>query len=372
MSTDVGLRAEPGLLPLAQTLAVPAAQSAGLADTSRRLSPEVIDGVRQAGFARHFVATRFGGSEGTFAELTDAVVAVGEGCASAAWFASLTAFSARFAGLLAEEGHHDLWAESPDTIIATGLPPSGRAAAAQGGGYRLSGQWAYVSGVDVAEWALLCAGTETGADEPEPRFFAVPRAAFGVLETWDSIGMRATGTHTVVVQDVLVPAHRSFPRADLVSGRGCWSPVAAHNVPFQAVGGLTFIAPAVGAGLGALQACAEAIVGKRRTSAAEVDLVRASGRIDTARMLVAENAAALDRRDFTAESMARNERNAAFAADMLATAVGELQRAAGTRGLSESGALQRFWRDVVGATSHVALRYETAAARTYSAALVGS
>jgi alkylation response protein AidB-like acyl-CoA dehydrogenase len=359
-----------GLLPRAQALAAVAAEAAADADRERRLCAEVVDGIRSAGFARHFVPAELGGAEGSFAELTDAVVAVGEGCASAAWCASLTAFSARFAAHLPRAAYAELWGGSADTLIATALPPMGKATEQAGGGHRVSGRWAYVSGVDVAEWALVCAAVAGATGEgPELRFFALPRADYTVVETWDSIGMRATSTHTVVVENVLVPAHRSFARADMVSGDNRSSDLATHNVPFQAVGGLTFIAPAVGAGLGALRACAATLGAKRRSTGSDLDLVRASGRIDAARLLVAQNALALDTRLFTAAAMARNERNAAFAADQLATAVAELQRAAGTGGLSETGALQRFWRDITGAASHVALRYETAAIRTYPAAL---
>lgn len=374
MSVDAAPRT--GLLPLDQTLAVRdlavlAAAGAAEADLTRRLSPEVLDGIRTAGFARHFVSADLGGTEGTFAELADAIVAVGAGCASTAWCASLSASSARFASHLPPAGHQELWEDGPDVVIATALPPQGRAVAVAGG-HRLTGRWTYVSGIDIAEWVLLCGlvAADVGG-EPQARFFAVPRGAFTVIETWDSIGLRATCTQAVVVEDLLVPAHRGFPRAELAGGHNAWSTVHSHNVPFQAVGGLTFIAPALGAAVGALRACVATLSGKRHSSAADLDLVRASGRIDAARLLVAQNSAVLDGRDFTPTSMARNERNAAFAADMLATAATELQRAAGTSGLSESGALQRFWRDITGATSHVALRYETAAVTTYSAALLG-
>ncbi|MFD0513436.1 hypothetical protein ACFQ0Q_30105 [Streptomyces aureus] len=45
--------------------------------------------------------------------------------------------------------------------------------------------------------------------------------------------------------------------------------------------------------------------------------------------------------------------------------------AAGTGGLGEGHALQRFWRDITSATSHVALQYDTAARKNYSAVLLG-
>ncbi|MFI6100332.1 hydrolase [Lentzea sp. NPDC051213] len=353
-----------GLVALAEKVKLLAAEHAQQADATRKLAPEVVEALREAGFARHFVAAERGGAQGTFAELTQAVFTVGQGCSAAAWCASLSAYSSRFAGHLPEKGHEELWASSPDTFVVTALPPMGKGAKTDGG-HRLSGRWTYVSGVDFADWALLC-----GMVGDEGRFFALPRKDFTVQETWDSIGMRATSSHSVVVDDVFVPEHLSFARSDMLTGTS-WSPVPSHNVPFQAVGGLTFAAPTVGAAMGAFDACVAVLSGKKQSVTSAVDLVRAGAQIDSARMLVEQNAKVIDDREFTPAAMARNERNGAYTAEVLVDAVGGLVRAAGTSGLAEGGAVQRFWRDVVSSSSHIALRYETASVRTYPASLFG-
>lgn len=381
MSVDTGVSAAPvapaagsltgsGLTAAAERLRALAAGHAADADAARGLSRDVTDAIRESGFARHFVATRFGGTEGTFAELTSAVMTVGEGCAASAWCASLAAYSARFAAHLPEGGHQELWGAGPDTVVATGLMPAGRAVA-ESGGWRVNGQWAYVSAVDFADWVMVCAAVAGAEGPPQLRFFTLPRGAYTVRETWDSVGMRATGSHTVVVENAFVPDHLTFDRADMLSGRNGTSAVSSHNVPFQAVGGLTFIAPVAGAATGALAACAGSITGRRRNQGAELTVVRASGRIDAARHLVEQNAQVLDGRLFTPEHMARNERNATFAAEILREAVTLLVGAAGTGGLGEKHALQRYWRDITSATSHVALQYDTAARKNYSAVLLG-
>ncbi|OKJ94691.1 hypothetical protein AMK26_33420 [Streptomyces sp. CB03234] len=357
-----------GLGAVAEKLSHLAAQHAADADTTRRLAPDVVAGLREAGFARHFVSSRWGGTDGTFTELVGGVLTVSQACASTGWCASLLAASSRFAAHLPEAGHEELWGGGPDAFIATGLVPSGRAQAADGG-WRLSGSWSYISGVDFADWVLLC-GAVAGEGPPELRFFALPRGSFETVESWDCAGMRATGSHTVVVSGAYVPSHLSFARADMETGRNSWSTQPTHNVPFQASGALTFIGPAVGAAQGALKAAAAGLANKKRFDAAEVELVRASGRIDAARHLVEQNAQVIDARAFTPEFMARNQRNASFSGELVADALTGLLRAAGTAGLTESGPLQRFWRDVTAATSHVALRFDiTKAARNYSEAL---
>jgi alkylation response protein AidB-like acyl-CoA dehydrogenase len=366
MRTDTGT----GLLPAAEKLRDLAAESASGADRNRRLGRDVVDAMGAAGFARHFVARPWGGTEGSFTELTQAVMTVGEGCAATAWCASLSAYSARCAAHLPEEGHRAIWGSSPDVFIATALVPGGKATK-EGDDWLLSGRWGYVSGVDFADWVLVCAQASGQDGPPELRFFALPRGAYRVDETWDSVGMRATGSHTVTISDVVVPRHLSFARADMLTGRSSWSEVPSHHVPFQAVAGLTFIAPVAGAGTGALHAAAAGVTPKRRTPTTETRLVRASGRIDAARQLVEQNAAVLDRRDFTPELMARNERNATFSAELLQEAAELLIRTAGTVGLGETHALQRIWRDITSATSHVALQYDTSARKNYGAVLLG-
>lgn len=359
-----------GLAEAAEKAGVVAAEHAADADRDRVLSPEVVEAVTAAGFARHFVAAEWGGAEGSFDELTRAVLTVGEGCAAAAWCASLAAYSARFAAHLPLEGHRALWEGNPDSAIAAGLIPSGRAVPADGG-WQVTGEWRYVSGVDFADWVLLC-GAAPGADgKPEPWFFALPRGTYAVHETWDNAGMRATGSHTVAVDAAYVPRHLSFPRAEMLTGRNAASGLPAHNVPFQAVGGLTFIAPAAGAAAGALRAARGLVTGRHRVPAAETKVVRASGRLDAAVHLVRQNAEVIDERQFTPALMARNERNATFAAELLQEAVGLLVQACGTGGLAAGRPLERFWRDVTSATSHIALQYDTAARKNYSAVLLG-
>jgi two-component flavin-dependent monooxygenase len=358
-------------------LAATAARHAAQADATRALDPEVVEGLREAGFARHFAPARWGGVEGGFGELTRSVLALGEACAATSWVASLSAYSSRFAAHLPADGHAEVWGagRGADAFVVAGLVPTGGARPAAGGGWRLNGSWQYVSGVEFADWALLCAPVAAESADPdtppELRFFALPRGSFEIKQTWDSIGMRATGSHTVVVDDVFVPVHLSFPRAHMITGHNDVSAALCHRVPFQAVGGVTFIAPAVGAAAGTLRAAVDAVAGKRRTPSIDLELVRSSGRIDVSRHLVEQNADVLDAGVFTPALMARNERNVTFAAEQSSDAANGLIRALGTSGLSESAPLQRFWRDVIGMTSHVALRYETAAVRTYPPVLLG-
>lgn len=341
-----------------------AARGAQQAERQRRLGDETVAAIRAAGFGRHFVAREYGGTQGTFGDLGAAVVATAAACPSSAWLASLSAYSARFAAHLPSAAARALWGDSPDVVVATGLAPSGTATRA-GDHFIVNGAWRYVSGCDVADWLLLCARVD-GTDD-ELRFVAVPRSRARIDPTWDSIGMSATSSDTVHLADVCVSEDFTFARIELLRGVNPNSDLPVHNIPFQAVGGATFLGPVVGAALGAVEAYAAWLANGTPSAEAKRVLVRAAAQTDGAAGLFRANLAVLDARDFTPAAMARNERNAVSAAETCRLVVNDLVAAAGTAAFSVNAPLQRFWRDVHVGASHIALRYETAALRTYPA-----
>ncbi|MFJ3822073.1 acyl-CoA dehydrogenase family protein [Streptomyces nodosus] len=342
-------------------------------ESRRRLHPEVVRAVLREGFARHFVPVECGGAAATFAKLTPAVATVGEACAAAAWCASLAANLARMAGYLPAEGYREVWADGPDALVVGSLAPVGRARPVPGG-WELSGQWPYISAVDFSDWALLCAMVPGSGDRPRAKCFAVPRAAYSVLDTWNSVGMRATGSNHLVVDAVFVPEARTFDRADLLAGRPVDSAAACHTVPLEAANGLSFTAPVLGAARGALAAWSGHVGGKVRANASRPNapgpgrtwyalaLARSSAEIDAAGLLVDRVAAVADLGAAgTAHTTTRNLRDCAVAVDTLVGAVDRLYRTAGTTGQAAGGVLERSWRDVNSASSHVALQFEPAA-----------
>jgi alkylation response protein AidB-like acyl-CoA dehydrogenase len=72
-------------------------------------------------------------------------------------------------------------------------------------GWRLSGRKIYSTGAPILKWYAVWAKT----DEPETRvgLFLVPAGLPGtrIVETWDHLGLRASGSHDVVFDDVVFP-----------------------------------------------------------------------------------------------------------------------------------------------------------------------
>lgn len=330
------------------------------AEAHRRLHPEVVKALVRYGFCRRFVPERLGGEPVSYLELTADVAAVGAGCASAAWVASLLAYSGRFGAHLSERGQEEVWANGPDARIVAAMIPQGTVTPVNGG-WQVSGTWHFVSGVDYADWALVL-GPATGKTA---RFMAVRRDEFTIEDTWHTLGMRGTGSQSITLTDVFVPEYRTMSQADLLIGKSASPGATQRRVPLFAVNGLTFGAPILGAARGAARLAAANLAGESGRAPAKessrIAYTRATAEIDAAWLMLARIASTVDEGPVSPELVVRNRRDAAFAAQMLVAAVDRLFEGNGVRSQAQSNPLQRFWRDVRSAATHGVLQFESAA-----------
>ena len=85
------------------------------------------------------------------------------------------------------------------------------------GGFKVTGQWSLASGSPVASWFAAAAviRTEDGPRRnaqgiPEVHYFLIPPGDWRVVDTWDSLGLRASGSHDVAVDGAFVPDDAHF------------------------------------------------------------------------------------------------------------------------------------------------------------------
>lgn len=81
-------------------------------------------------------------------------------------------------------------------------------------GYVLNGRKTFSSGSTVLRWGVISAAVTAEGTVPYAANFLVPMSTPGVRiePSWDSLGMRATCSHTVVLEDVVVPTDAELPR----------------------------------------------------------------------------------------------------------------------------------------------------------------
>ena len=90
------------------------------------------------------------------------------------------------------------------TPVRGGLPAT--TARLVPGGYRISGRKIFSTGIPVLKWLAVWGRTDDAA--PLTGTFLVPRGSAGIRveETWDQLGLRASGSHDVIFDDVFIPA----------------------------------------------------------------------------------------------------------------------------------------------------------------------
>ncbi len=140
---------------------------------------------------------------------------------AAGWNLQLSLAALVFLAWLPEEGAAEILNAHPSTIVGGSFTP-GRRAIAVDGGYRLTGQWPYVSGGHDCHWMVflpqIVDGTTPRVNEqgvPLQRFVYLPAHSAKILDNWHTLGMRGTGSNDIVLSDVFVPERYTAPLAPL-------------------------------------------------------------------------------------------------------------------------------------------------------------
>lgn len=186
-------------------------ERADATEKARRLSADTAGTFADAGFFRMLVPSALGGGEVHPRTFVDVLEALGSGCGASGWIAMTGSTTGLLAAYLPDaEPFRD-----PSGIYAGVFAPRGKATPVEGG-YRVTGRWPFTSGVDNATLRLGGALVFEGnaprmlpSGEPEIRSFFFDADQTSVIDTWDTSGLRGTGSHDMAVDDVFVPAERS-------------------------------------------------------------------------------------------------------------------------------------------------------------------
>lgn len=231
------------LLNAADELA-PAIEAARQAvERGRRLPKALVHRLRSAGLFGLLLARSLGGPELSLTEFARVIERLAQADGSVGWCVSVGAAFSRFSGFLSEAVARRIFVED-NAIIAGALAPSGQAVPVEGG-FRLTGHWAFGSGIMHSDWTvgtsvILEEGrprrTPTGALDTRVMFF--PTTAAEVIDTWNVGGMRGIGSHDYQVSDLYVPSEYAIEGIEPVLrgplyalSRHTAYPVAIASVP---------------------------------------------------------------------------------------------------------------------------------------------
>jgi indole-3-acetate monooxygenase len=285
------------------------------------------------------------------------------------WTAMIGAESPQLLALLPRHTYDELYSGGPDVTVGGSFLPLGQAHV-EDGGYRVGGRWPFASGCQ--RWDYLfsnCVIMEDGeprmaADGPVARAALFPAGAAGVQDTWHVLGLRGTGSHHFVVEDLFVPEERTF---DIFFGVPCVRGVARYPI----IDFCFHIASVVlGIAQAALNEVVEAAHTRRRMSMratlaqtplvqhrlghAETSLRAVRGYLRTEAERVSEQQAWDQEADFL-QLMTRVYANNAWAAQTCTAVVDTCFSVHGAAGIYDGSALQRHLRDIHTVTQHASL-----------------
>ncbi len=361
------------MMPLVRELALKG-------ERDRKVADEVIEAFRGAEIHRALQPRRYGGWERGYETVIDVSSTLGTACASTAWVCGLYMIHNWMMTLFPETAQDEIWSGNPGVSISGSYAPAGTAVAVDGG-YRLSGRFRFSSGCPHADWNLCSALLPTGDGETAiPAFTLVPRADYAVdWDSWDNVGLSATGSYDVLVDDAFLPAHRVLSFAEATTGIAPGLPAhdnPMYRIPMLACVPYTLAIPPVGAARGALDAFVEENR-NRETRGAVVSGGRQVSDYQTVQKRVGEAEALIDSclvvayRDIaetqeevaangtvSLETRMRNRRSQSFITHQAVTAIDLILAAVGGRSMHASHPIQRAWRDIHSAAAHISLNHD--------------
>ncbi|MDA9207704.1 acyl-CoA dehydrogenase family protein [Octadecabacter sp.] len=175
----------------------------------RHIPQDVVNQFKELGVYRAFVPARFGGDEKSPAAFCRLIEDIAVADASAGWVASF-GVSATYLSTLPPETYAEIFGRNPDTVFAGAMFPP-QPAKTVAGGYEVTGQWPWGSGIMGADLAGAGIKVEDQISKL-PLIAIMPKAKIEVVDTWNTIGLRATGSHDIKVDGVVVPREWTFVR----------------------------------------------------------------------------------------------------------------------------------------------------------------
>jgi len=214
------------------------AASATRAEADRRVPRHIQQRLKTAGLYRMVLPRSLGGLNLDPAAFMEVVQRVARVDGSLGWLAAVAGIGPLFAPVLGSERFGSLYSAGPDLAFSASSQPSGTVEAVADG-WRVNGRWPFASGCNDADWILVhCRVIENGQPVPgmapgmpATRFALLPKAQVQIADSWYAMGLRATDSHHVVVENVIIPVSDAV---DLATGQPCISG-PLYKSPFQIV-----------------------------------------------------------------------------------------------------------------------------------------
>ncbi len=335
----------------------------------RRLPAANVADLLESGMYGLMTPKRFGGSELGPEAMIDVTIELASACPSTGWVHMLWTAHMWMLALFPPETQEELWS-NPNTLASSVVNTTGHFVPVDGG-YRWTGRGFFSSGVDHCNWLTALAPIRReGVDgPPELRWLLLPREDIEIVDDWFTIGLKGTGSKTIVVNDAFIPERRTMTFADADGGRAPGSQLHAHPM-YCGISSANFTAamaaPALGVARGFLEAFQERLQSKSNNidDGLTVNMARyaeASALVDAVHALTLQDAqrwARVPAWEVAQEVGVKCRLDQAFTAQTARKAINKLYEECGGSALFETSDFQRLWRDVNAAAAHRGLAWD--------------
>ncbi len=334
----------------------------------RRVPDATITDFHDAGFFKILQAHEYGGYEMDPQVFYSVLLELSRYCMSSAWVLGVVGVHNWQLNLFDDPAAEDVWGEDPTVLISSSYAPVGRVTPVEGG-FKLSGRWSFSSGCEHCDWVFLGAVVPTEDapwDMSNYRTFLLPRSDYQIVDNWEVIGLKGTGSHDIVVDDVFVPEHRTHDMQSDDGGRKFMHKPPLYRLPFMQVFSRAVSTPTLGALDGALEKFTEVAATRLAGPVAMKDdpnAKRLAAEVD-ASISVMKNTLYHDfdhlmecARAGTVASLhdrARYRYNTSTAADRCVGLSSAMMKAAGSSGIRSNSPLLRQHLDIFASQAHIA------------------
>jgi alkylation response protein AidB-like acyl-CoA dehydrogenase len=337
-------------------------------DALSKLPDATIKDLNDARLLELLTPRRYGGLQTDVATYKAVCAEIGRGCGSAGWIVALTNICNWLAATLYPQEVTDEIFSRPGGVRGCGVLPPRKAKVRKvpGGMHIDEGLWGFNSGVYHANLDML--GIPILDDDGkavDEGLAIVPMEKVEILNDWDTIGLRGSGSSSVAVRDCFVPAQRIASLPAAIQGK--YNSRHLRDQPLYCLPFIPFLSlllafPQLGAGRGALDVFLENTRkrGIQYTSYAKQDeapvthlqVAEAAAKLDAAEAVIdraierleEEARATGDYMEFTARAKVRSD--AGTASQLIWEAVDALASGSGGSFAASNNLVNRYWRDV--------------------------
>jgi 3-hydroxy-9,10-secoandrosta-1,3,5(10)-triene-9,17-dione monooxygenase len=334
------------------------------AEQARRMPEETVKAILDSGLMPLMRPKLFGGFEADWMTCIDCVSEVGRYCGSAGWVMTFMIQHQVFLSLLPEAAQRYVYERQADPMVVTSFAPTGQVREVPGG-VEISGRWKFGSVGNYCSWAIL-GGFAKGTDGTVKKYNVLLKPEqFTIEQTWNSVGLKGTGSNDIIVEPTFVPTEFTYLQSDAIAGRAPGSLLhhdsQLYRTPFIMNGGFAVMTPLHGIARGFFETFVEylamkpgGIVGKTAALPhVQAAIGESKAEIDLAYLLTEKISAytfgnlPVDRTDAI-----NARRDFAMVLKLLVGAVDRLFAFSGANGLDESLPMQRHWRDIHAISHH--------------------